>query len=98
MFHCYWIDTSSCDVAVSISISITAIVTAVITAIVSSIFTYYCCVKSNQRYSSSVTGPPDPTIDMSSLEIKDNIAYGHVTIDTSGNIHNATVVYDNIVV
>ena len=64
-----------------------------ITAILSSFITYYCCVQSKESYSPLSVVPvgldyeiPISTKDVSSLEMKDNLAYGHVTIDTSGNI------------
>ena len=78
--------------------------TVIVTTVITFIITYYCCIKSKGGNSPLTTGPPviydTPvfTSGASSLEMKDNIAYGHVTIGTSGNIHNATVVYDNIVI
>ena len=72
---------------------IAALMTAVvvITAILSSLITYYCCVRSKEGHSPSATalaGPyeiPVSTMEVSPLEMKDNLAYGHVTIDTSAN-------------
>ena len=93
---------SCCDIAIGISIPITAIVTAVITSIISSLVTYYCCFKSKGDYPLSATGPsalyetPVSTSGVSSLEMKDNMAYGHVTIGTSGNISTTTAVYDTV--
>ena len=93
---------SSCGIAVGISIPITAIMTAIITAILSSLITFYCFFKSKGGYSPSATGPPalyEPPVStsgVSSLEMKDNMAYGHVTIDTSGNIPTS-VVYDTVI-
>ena len=75
--------------------------TAVITAIVSPLVIYYCCFKSKGGYYPSATGPPAlyetpiSTSGMSSLEMKDNMAYGHVTIGTSGNIPTSAV-YDTV--
>ena len=76
--------------------------TAVTTAIITFIITYYCCIKSKGGNSSSTTGPPViydtpvSTSGVSSLEMKDNMAYGHVTIDTSGNIPTTSTVYDTV--
>ena len=98
------IDVSSYVIAVSVSVSITAIVTAIVTTVITFILTYYCCIKSKCGNSPSTTDPPviydTPvfTSGVSSLEMKDNMAYGRVSIDTSGNIPSATVVYDNIVI
>ena len=78
-----------------ISVPITAIVTAITTAILSSFITYYCCVKSKRSYSPSVTGPSNSGV--SQFEMKDNIAYGHVTID-NGNRSTERVIYDNVVI
>ena len=104
LFHCCIIDISSYVIAVSISVSITAVMTVIVTTVITLIITYYCCIKSKGGNSSSTTGPPViydtpvSTSGASSLEVKDNMAYGHVTIDTSGNIHNGTIVYDNIII
>ena len=78
---------------------ITALLIAVvvITAILSSLITYYCCVRSKEGHSPLVAvtaGPyeiPVSTMKVSSLEMKDNMAYGHVTIDTSGNTSTPAV-------
>ena len=76
--------------------------TAVITAILSSLITFYCFFKSNRGYSPSATGPPAPyetpvsTSGVSSLEMKDNMAYGHVTISTSGNISTTSTIYETV--
>ena len=78
-----------------ISIAITAIVTAITTVVLSSFITYYCCLKSKRSYSPSVTGPPNSGV--SQFEMKDNMAYGHVTID-SGSKSTERVIYDNIVI
>ena len=80
---------------------ITALVTTIIIAIISSLITYYCCVKPKGGYSPSTTGPPAlyetpvPTSGVSSLEMKDNMAYGHVTIGTCGNI-STIAVYETV--
>ena len=77
-------------------------ITAVITAIVSIITSYYCCVKSKGGYTPSGTGPPIlyetpvSTSGVSSFEMKDNMAYGHVTISTSGNGPTTLAVYDTV--
>ena len=78
-----------------ISVPITAIVTAIATAILSSFITFYCCVKSKRSYSLSTTGPPSSRV--SQFEMKDNMAYCHVTID-NGNKSTERVIYDNIVI
>ena len=89
---------------VGISVSITAIVTAIITAIVSSLITYYCCIKSKGGYSPSAIGSPAlyetpvSTSGVSSLEMRDNMAYGHVNIGTSGNIPTTSAVYDTVTI
>ena len=77
---------------------ITALLIAVvvITAILSSLITYYCCVRSKEGHSPLVAvtaGPyeiPVSTMEVSSLEVNDNMAYGHVTID-SGNTSTPAV-------
>ena len=89
---------------VGITVPITAIVTAIITAIISSLITSYCCVKSKGVYSPSATSPPAlyeipvSNKNVSSLEMKDNMAYGHVTIDTSGNIPTTSAVYETVTI
>ena len=75
-----------------ISVPIIAVATAITTAILSSFITYYCCVKFKRIYSPSVAGPPNNGA--SQLEMKDNVAYGHVTTDNG----NERVIYDNIVI
>ena len=76
--------------------------TAVITAIITFIITYYCCIKSKGGNSSSTTGhpviydTPVSTSGVSSLEMKDNMAHGHVTIGTSENIPTTSTVYDTV--
>ena len=82
-----------------VSIPFTAVITAIITIVIT-----YCCVKSKGGYSPSTTGPGPPalyeipvsTSGVSSLEMKDNMAYGHVTIGTSGNISTPSAVYDTV--
>ena len=75
--------------------------TAIITSILTFLITYYCCVKSKGDYSPSPTGlsalyeTPISTSGVSSLEMKDNMAYGHVNIGTSGNVPT-TAVYDTV--
>ena len=88
---------------VGIVLLLVSIITAIVTAIVSSLITYYCCTKSKGGCSPSATGPlalhetPASTSGMSSLEMKDNMAYGHVTIGTiSGNIPTTSAVYDTV--
>ena len=77
--------------------------TAVITAIVSWLVTSYCCVKSKGVYSPSATStalyeiPVSPK-GVSSLEMKDNMAYGRVTIDTSGNILTTSAAYETVTI
>ena len=67
------------------------------TTLLSSFIIYYCCIKFKREYSLSTR--PEPTNDVSSLEIKGNIAYGQVTI-ASRNTHSEAVndVYDDIVI
>ena len=58
---------------------------------------YYCCIKFKKKYSSSTR--PEPTNDVSPLDTKYNIAYGHVTIANKTTVSSAVnVVYDNIVI
>ena len=98
---CYIIGLSNA-VVTGITLVVSVPITAVITAIVSIITSYYCCIKSKGGYSPSATAPsvlyetPVSTSGMSSLEMKDNMAYGHVTIGTSGNIPITSVVYDTV--
>ena len=85
-----------------ITLAISAPITAVITAITTILIAYCCCYKSKGGYTPSATGPPAlyetpvSTSGMSSLEMKDNMAYGHVTIGTSGNITATSAVYDTV--
>ena len=70
----------------------------------SSLVTYYCCVKSKGGYSPSVVSTsvlydiPVSTKNVSSLEMKDNMAYGHVTIGTSGNVPTTLAVYETVTI
>ena len=100
MTMCYIIGLSDSAVSV-ITLVVSVPITAVITAIVSIVTSYYCCIKSKGGYTPSATGPalyetPVSTSGVSSLEMKDNMAYGHVTIGTSGNIPTTSTVYDTI--
>ena len=88
-----------------ITLVISIPITSVITAIVTIFITYYCCIKANYKggHNTSATGPPVlqyetpvPTCGVSSLEMKDNMAYGHVIIGTSENIPTTSAVYDTI--
>ena len=85
-----------------ITFAVSVPITAVVTAIISCLITYYCCVKSKEGYLPSPTDPPAlyktpvSTSGVSSLEMKDNMAYGHVTIGTSGNIHSTSTVYETV--
>ena len=79
-------------IAIGVPIITALAIAVLITAILSSLITYYCCVRSKEDYSPSSIVPaaldyetPISTKDLSSLEIKDNMAYGHVTFGTSGN-------------
>ena len=79
-------------IAFIVPVTIALGIAILITAILSSFITYYCCVRSKESYSPSTVVPvgldyeiPVSTKDVSSLEMKDNMAYGHVTISTSGN-------------
>ena len=99
-YICYILGLSNPAVS-GITLALCVPITAVITTIISSLITYYCYIKSRGGYSSSSTGLPAPyetpvsTSGMSSIEMKDNMAYGHVTIGTSGNISTSTV-YDTV--
>ena len=89
------------SVVSGITLVVSVPITAVITAIVSISTSYYCCIKSKGGYTPSATGPAlyetsVSTNGMSSLEMKDNMAYGHVTISTSGNIPTPSAVYDTV--
>ena len=98
----FFIMHADCDIAVGISVPITAIVTAIITAIITILIVRYCCLKSKGDYSPSATGPPAlyetpvSTSGVSSLEMKDNMAYGHVTIGSSGNVPTTSTIYDTV--
>ena len=98
---CYIIGLSYPAVS-GITLVVSVPITAVITAIVSIITSYYCCIKSKGGYSPSATGPPAlyetpvSISGMSSLVMKDNMAYGHVTIGTSGDIPTTSAVYDTV--
>ena len=79
-------------IAIIVPAIIALAIAILITAILSSFITYYCCVRSKESYSPSAVVPvgldyeiPISTKDVSSLEMKDNMAYGPVTIGTSGN-------------
>ena len=97
---CYIIGLSNSAVS-GITLA-TSVITAIITAIITIVITYFCCVKSKGGYTPSVTGlpalyeTPISTSGVSSLEMKDNMAYGHVTIGTSGNIPTTSAVYDTV--
>ena len=94
---CYIIGLSNSAVS-----GITLVVSVPITAVITIVIIYCCCVKSKGGYSPSPTGPPVlyetpvSTSGMSSFEMKDNMAYGHVTIGTSGNIPTTSAVYDTV--
>ena len=98
---CYIIGLSNSAVS-GITLVVSVPITAIITAIVSIIISYYCCVKSKGGYSPSATGPPAlyetpvSTSALSSLEMKNNMAYGHVTIATIGIILTTSAVYDTV--
>ena len=67
-----------------------SVIRAVITAIVSII-----TVVSKYKGGYSPFNPV-PTKDVPSLEMKDNMAYYHVTIDTRGNTPGTSAVYDTV--
>ena len=98
---CYIIGLSNAAVTV-ITLVVSVPITAIITAIVSIITSYYCCIKAKESYSPSATGPPAPyetpvsISGVSPLEMKDNMAYGHVTIGTSGNIPTTSTIYETV--
>ena len=70
-------------------------------SILSSIITYYCCVRSVRSYgvvknTLSVTNRPaaadyETPVKSSGLEMKDNMAYGHVT-----STRTPAVVYESV--
>ena len=101
-YMCYNIGLSNPAVS-GITLVVSVPITAVLTAIVSIITSYYCCVKSKGGYTPSATGPPVlcrtpvSTSGVSSLEMKDNVAYDHVTIGTSGNTPTTSAVYYNVI-
>ena len=79
--------------------------TAVIVAsILSSIMTYYCCVRSVRSYgvsknTLSVTNQPaaadyETPVKSSGLEMKNNMAYGHISVTTSTG--TPAVVYESV--
>ena len=70
----------------AISVPITALVTVILTVLVYSL-TFYCII-SKRGYSSS------PTV--TSLEMKDNMAYSHISIGTSENTPTKSALYDSI--
>ena len=95
---CYIIGLSNSAVS-AITFAVSVLITALVTAIISCLITYYCCVKSKEGYSPSPTvlyEIPLSTSGVSSLEIKDNMAYGYVTIGTSENIPITSAVYDTV--
>ena len=99
-YYDYIIGLSNSAVS-GITLVVSVPITAVTTAIVSIIISYYCCIKSKGHYTPSATGPglyetPVFTSGVSSLEMKDNMAYGHVSIGTSGNIPTTSTIYDNV--
>ena len=104
MPSCFMMTNSQCSQSsvIGITAAVTVPITSVITAIVSSLITYYCCIKSKGGYYPSATAPPAvyeipvSTSGVSSLEMKDNMAYGHVTIGNSGNIPTTSAVYDTV--
>ena len=94
---CYIIGLSNSAVS-----GITLVVSVPITSIITIFIAYYCCIKSKGGYFPSATSPsalyetPGFTSGMSSLEMKDNLAYGHVTIGANGNITTTPAVYDTV--
>ena len=87
-------------IAIGVPIITALAIAVLITAILSSLITYYCCVRSKEGHSPLVAvtaGPyeiPVSIMEVSSLEVNDNMAYGHVTID-SGNT-STPVVYESV--
>lgn len=73
-------------------------------SILSSIITYYCCVRSarssgvTNKNTLSVTNQPaadyEIPVKSSGLEMKDNMAYGHVSVTTSTG--TPVVVYESV--
>ena len=74
-------------------------------SVLSSIITYYCCVKSirssgvTNKNTLSVTNQPaaadyETPVKSSELEMKDNMAYGHVSVTTSTG--TPAVVYESV--
>ena len=85
---CYIIGLSNSAVS-GITLAVSVPVTAIITAIITIFISNYCYIKSKGSYSPSATAcsalyeTPVSTSGVSSLEMKDNMAYGHVSIGTS---------------
>ena len=83
---------------------ITLAVGVPVTAVITILIAYCCCFKSKGAYSPSATGipalseTPVSTSGMSSFEMKDDMACGHVTIGTIGNIHSTSAVYDTVTI
>ena len=83
---------------------ITTVTVAIVASVLSSIITYYCCVRSTRSYgvaknTLSVTNQPaaadyETPVKSSGLEMKDNVAYGHVSVTT--NTGTPAVVYESV--
>jgi hypothetical protein len=74
-------------ISIPITALLTALLTTVVSSVVSSLVTYYCCLL-KQKYSYSpttTTGPGGvaPTGERSDIELKNNTAYGQVTVGGS---------------
>ena len=99
--HYFCLDADTVRV-LTITFPITVIITAVVASILSSIITYCCCVRTTRSYgvnTLSVTNRPaaadyETPMKSSELEMKDNMAYGHVSVTTSTG--TSAVVYVSV--
>ncbi|XP_019861824.1 PREDICTED: uncharacterized protein LOC105315447 [Amphimedon queenslandica] len=87
--------------ALAISFPITVILSVIISSVLSSIITYCCCVSRSVK-SYSVTNPSTAAADYeipmktSSLEMKDNMAYGHVSVGNRSTSGITPTVYETV--
>jgi hypothetical protein len=77
-------------ISIPITALLTALLTTVVSSVVSSLVTYYCCLlKRKYSYSPTTTTGPEipgsvaPTGGRSDIELKNNTAYGQVTVGGS---------------
>ena len=87
--------------ALAISFPITVILSVIISSVLSSLITYCCCVSRSVK-SYSVTNPSTAAADYeipmktSSLEVKDNMAYGHVSVGNRSTSGTTPTVYETV--